>query len=472
MGFKLISKDKLNEKHTHSEQIDSSFKAKDEFLYYRGVKIAKCKFPSIFKEKKLFVIKEDIVETYRYDDSLNMFKYDVDQGVLRVFDEENNVLKIFTFDKISETNDGILLKGNRTLYLKNSGEEEEIDQDFDTDDTLLGYSAIPFVLYSKREVKFASDKETPNHKIDLPHNILKPEIFIEDHVYTIKDKQEEKDCLFSQIPNDECFLVKKTSKERVFNKLGRLLLYINGVFLCEKSVVINSIIMISKFTIEDRTIEIIVTNRHIFMMYEDFISYKEHSDIIYHIGRETSQHLVPVAYTIDGKIDLNELYLTLSLFTELPKVSEGLEKFLFDLFIFTNLSDKFISKIIKLAGLETVLCNIYRLVDDKNKRIIDKFILKESLIDISNIKKILIFHQHLIPDYIKRCVEEQKEYEIEDLIEHYKDSTILKTIALELMNYNCFYLFTLCYPDYEEYFDLDILKIEKYNLMSQRNRKA
>ncbi|EOB15514.1 hypothetical protein NBO_2g0006 [Nosema bombycis CQ1] len=178
---------------------------------------------------------------------------------------------------------------------------------------------------------------------------------------------------------------------------------------------------------------------------------------------------------------MDKMYFTLSLFTDLPIFfNENLEFFIFDLFIYTNLGFDFLNKIYKEKGwsseFESILCDIYRLVDDKNKKLIYNFIenhLRDynDLMNLNNLKKIIIFHPDLIPNYILRCINEFKEFEIEELIEHCENSEIIKMISKELLRNNCVYLFTLCCPEYEKYFDKDLLKIEKYNLISQRNRK-
>lgn len=471
MIFKMVSKEVRRSEYSNS--LDN-FTAKDGFLYYRGVKIGKCRYTSIFSNNKLIIEKDNIIETYELQIRTDLTKYDIHEGLLRVFDDEDNLLKIYTFDRIREINDGIILQGNRTILLKSYNEEVEMNSSFELSEAVVGCLPGVYTLHVKRSVSYVPS----SYNIDLKNNILHPEIIILDNLYSVKDQQQEiKNHLFSQLDKEDGFLVIKSTEEVVYNRTGCLILFLNGVYLCRDLLPIKSIIMTSCFNIKDKILIVAITTTHIFMIYDKLISYKYHSEIIYRISSDQDENLIPVVYTLNGTIPLHDLYLTLTLFSDLPIGDEGLQSFLFDLFIFTDLADKLIGKIFDESNLEieTVLCNIYRLVDDKCKRIIDKYILVRPLEDISNLKKIIIFHPEYIPEYIKRCIKEQKEYEIEVLIEHYKDTQFIKTIAYELLRFNCFYLFTQCHPEYERYFDeaefdKSILKVEKYNSMSQKNR--
>ncbi|CAD25645.1 hypothetical protein [Encephalitozoon cuniculi GB-M1] len=171
-------------------------------------------------------------------------------------------------------------------------------------------------------------------------------------------------------------------------------------------------------------------------------------------------------------VDVSDLYLTLRLFTDIPVEVEAVEKieeYLFKLFVFTDRGGRLVEWLVE-SGMdrqkEMILCRLYRKVDDKGKRVLERWM--QGIQSLDALKLIIIYFPEKLERYIKMCIEEKREFEIEEVVEHYQGSDKIEEICLVLLKNSCLHLFSLCMPEYKGRFG-DVALVERYNMESQRN---
>lgn len=95
-------------------------------------------------------------------------------------------------------------------------------------------------------------------------------------------------------------------------------------------------------------------------------------------------------------------------------------------------------------GIETLYCNIYRRLDDNNRKYLCKFNIQ--IQDVKNLYKIILHSPDLLPRFIDLAINQKREYFITELISFYKKQnfkTHLEQIKRLLLINNHFYLFSL-----------------------------
>jgi hypothetical protein len=227
-------------------------------------------------------------------------------------------------------------------------------------------------------------------------------------------------------------------------------------------------------TVNGALLLLAATKSRIFMEYGGICAHKPYVGHVYEIDMDVYK-----IHLLDSTMSLHDLYLTLYMRTGLPAPSDvsEVEAFLFRLFLFTDHGMELASKLYRdwnIAGeetrssLELVLYRLYRKVDDRGKRVLSQII--SGISGMRHMKAVIIYFPEKLEDYLNYCIDESMEYEIEEIIEHYRGSSHLSAVAEVLLHRNCFYLFCLCRPEFCGRFKL-IAEVEKYNIKTQRGMR-
>lgn len=216
----------------------------------------------------------------------------------------------------------------------------------------------------------------------------------------------------------------------------------------------------------DKTVVVMTSTEMVYMECDGYVASKPHREDIYEVDMDRYEVL-----GLSSTIDVFELYLALQMFVDLPvdlRMEEKVERFLFRVFVFSSHGGALVSRLV-LCGdrrMEMILCRLYRKVDDRGKRELQGWIGDVRGVDA--LKLIVIYFPQRMEEYIDLCIMERREYEIEELIEHYRGTDMVEKMAQMLLMRNCLYLFCLCRPEYRTRFE-NIVTVERYNTRSQRN---
>lgn len=236
--------------------------------------------------------------------------------------------------------------------------------------------------------------------------------------------------------------------------------------LVRKGMIVPDPIRVHRKNVGGRDLLLITTIDMIYVEYDGYVASKPHNIDIYEIDMNSYE-----AVGLSSSLDIFDLYLTLQIFVNLPVelgARDRMEKYLFRLFVFSDVGAVLLERLMSSCAneMEMVLCRLYRKVDDKGKKKMSRWM--GNIRSQEALKLIIIYFPHEIERYIQLCISEEKEYEIEELIEHYKGTELLEKVAVILLNNNCFYLFCICKPEYEARFE-SLTLVEKYNMKTQRN---
>ncbi|AFN83358.1 hypothetical protein EROM_071070 [Encephalitozoon romaleae SJ-2008] len=254
-------------------------------------------------------------------------------------------------------------------------------------------------------------------------------------------------------------------EKKLYKRNGEVILQIQDIFV-RKCVEISNPMRVWSKAMGDGMVVIVVTSGIVYMEYGGYVSSKPCCKGIY--GMDGCRLLGLSSWT-----DISDLYLTLRLFTDIQvdlRALERIEEYLFKLFVFTSKGEWMVKWLLK-SGMdkekEMILCRLYRKVDDKGKRKLNPWM--ERIISLDALKLVIIYFPEEMERYIRMCIEEKREYEIEEIIEHYRGSEMIERICQILLRNNCLYLFSLCMPEYVGKFG-DVALVEKYNMESQKNK--
>jgi hypothetical protein len=257
-----------------------------------------------------------------------------------------------------------------------------------------------------------------------------------------------------------------------------LILSVQGVRLCTTPSILCPLVVGAK-VVGGKVLLLAVTGDRIFMEYEGLCAYKSYSGHVYEADLDAC-----VVHLLDSVIDLHDLYLTLCLRTHLPipfNIPE-IEAFLFRLFLFTGYGMEFIDRLRgdweasrlascgggdRCSSLDLILYRLYRKVDDRGKRMLHPLV--SGINNLQHMKTVIIYFPDKLEEYLNYCIDSRMEYEIEDIIEHYRGSSSIEAISEVLLRRNCFHLFCMCRPEFYGRFKI-IAEVERHNSRTQRNK--
>ncbi|ADM11871.1 uncharacterized protein Eint_071080 [Encephalitozoon intestinalis ATCC 50506] len=253
-------------------------------------------------------------------------------------------------------------------------------------------------------------------------------------------------------------------KKETYRESGEEILRIQDIVVRKKTVVRNPLRVWSKVLMNE-VVSIVVTEDMVYVECGGYISLKPCCGGIYDMD---GCRLLGLS----SWENISDLYLTLLLFTDIAVENlelERIEEYLFKLFVFTEEGERLVKWLME-SGMdekkEMIVCKLYRKIDDRGKRKIEGWVRRVKNLDA--LKLVIIYFPEEMERYIRMCIEEKREYEIEEVIEHYRGSEMMKEISRVLLQNNCFYLFSQCMPEYEGSFG-DVVLVEKYNMESQKN---
>lgn len=219
-----------------------------------------------------------------------------------------------------------------------------------------------------------------------------------------------------------------------------------------------------------RLLMMVVERNAVHMEYDGFAASKPCSADVYGVDMERWELL-----TLCSRADAFDLYMSLQIFTDLPvdlSMQGKVEAFLFRLFVFSD-QGRVLAEKLEHGGrderMEGILCRLYRKVDDCGKRDLDALV--RNIRSIDALRLVVIYFPCEVERYIDLCIQENREYELEELVEHYRGSEMLESVSRMLLERNCFHLFCLCRPEYRVQLE-DVVLVEKYNTRSQRNLRT
>lgn len=227
---------------------------------------------------------------------------------------------------------------------------------------------------------------------------------------------------------------------------------------------ISNVEKVHKEMINGSNCLVLVSETMVYLLYKDYVAVKQLRGIFYDLDMDKFQ-----LFLLESSKSYYDLYLAVCMFLDISIKIENtdiLEKFLFELFLFTDRGEQLIQRLEKSLEYHKIIYNLFRMVDDHNKEILQKYV--EIIEDVDLLKIILIYFPKEIDTFIKICIRDGREFEIEELIEHYRGTEIMDNFAFSLLENNCFYLFSLCKPEYAKEFS-DIIEVEKCNTKAQKN---
>ncbi|KAG5859200.1 hypothetical protein KMI_08g13370 [Encephalitozoon hellem] len=253
--------------------------------------------------------------------------------------------------------------------------------------------------------------------------------------------------------------------KKIYRENGKTVLKVQNILVRKCAEILSPTKVWSK-AMGDEMAMIAVTSSTVYVEYGGYICSKPCFKGIY--GMDGCKLL-----GLSSWVDISDLYLTLRLFTDIEidsRVMERIEEYLFKLFVFTDRGEWMVRWLLE-SGMsrekEMVICRLYRKVDDEGKGKLRPWIERISSLDA--LKLVIIYFPEEMERYIKMCIEEEREYEIEEIIEHYRGSGMIEEICKILLRKNCLYLFSLCMREHEGEFG-NVALVERYNMESQRNK--
>ncbi|KHN69373.1 hypothetical protein M896_081090 [Ordospora colligata OC4] len=242
-------------------------------------------------------------------------------------------------------------------------------------------------------------------------------------------------------------------------------------------------IMVRSKIVAKQVLMMVLTADVVYMEYSGRISSKAYDDTVYDIDIDAYELL-----TLDNNMDLFDLYIAIFMQYDIEAcvdpneclndennamnihLQAKIEKYLFEEFVLGSMGDRMVAGMVRKYGkhgMEIILCRLYRKVDDSGKQMLEQWVRDVHALDA--LKLIVIYFPMEIERYIQMCIDEHREYEINDLIEHYRGSDMMDVLASILLEKNCLYHFCMCRPEYSTMFG-DFTLVEKYNIQAQRNR--
>lgn len=253
--------------------------------------------------------------------------------------------------------------------------------------------------------------------------------------------------------------------ERVYARDSEVVLRMQEISV-RRDVGIYDPIRVCGRAMRDGVVVVVVTMDAIYMEYGGYVSSKPCGKGMYDVDVDEWR-----VVGIFSHMDICDLYLTLRLFTDIEvdgRAIRGIEEYLFRLFVFTDRGEEMVKWLV-CDGIdkekEMVLCRLYRKVDEEGKRKLEALVRGVRSLDA--LRLVIIYFPDEMERYISMCIEERREYEIPEVIEHYRGSDMVDRISLALVRRNCFHLLGMCMAKYEGRFG-DVALVEKYNMESQR----
>ncbi len=467
-----------------------NFTNKGEIMYCEKTdfNIKKNKVFKEFDEKINIVSKSNNKENTINDVSYNRINNNNNNNISKIDTGNNNISKIDN-NNLNETNTGnnnISKIDNNNISKRNTGNNNisKIDNN-NLNETNTGNNNISKIdnnNISKIDNNNISKTNTGNNNLNETNsnNILNENVEKIDSSYHFGP-------FLNYIYN--YLIVESLSVKKIYNKESQWILQINDIYVYKKTALIANINYAENFYIYEIDFEknlilkcsatILLCDDSIFILYKDFIIKK-------YIGRGYFKILTYrfVVHNYLKECSYYDLVLTLSLFIDIKIFySDKIEDFLFKLILFKIPIERFIEIIKKNEcckhkldfsdvfsessnsnlKLSTILCRIYRQVDDNGKALLDKYLNIKTL-HADDLYYLIIYKLDYIDYFIKKCIEQKRLFYLKELIPFFKKIKKVKQLKLLFLKNNLL-IFHYKYFDHLCLLENEEILAEKYKYL-------
>lgn len=268
------------------------------------------------------------------------------------------------------------------------------------------------------------------------------------------------------------------------------LIDIENFLIYKKKCKITNLIFFDSY----KNFKLAITPENVFLIYKNLIICKKEENVI---GASLKKQEIFTFQEFLSGNDFSEFYFLLGMYFEFAfKIEENkiyvevfkpgtvppfrlkkIENIVIQLILskYHNFIEPFLTELFSTKSKETesFYVNLYRRLDDKNRKYLEKFNYK--ILNIENLYKIILFLPDMIEYFVKLAIEQEKEYFICELLNFYKKQNFseqLKELEMILLKNNEFYLFSLCSEENKSKLESisEILAVEKSMIRGQYNR--
>ncbi len=252
---------------------------------------------------------------------------------------------------------------------------------------------------------------------------------------------------------------------------GKVVLYdsdsecidLNEIQIFKGKAKIENIVDISHFYFDEKVILIVLTDSAVFMICEDIVIKKKVTGLFYIVPTRMVIHNFFTEETISDMLSYFNIYFPSK------KLSKGAEKEIANFTFLVQTEDKqkylvsWVNFMNNLKQHQDILCRAYRLIDEKGKREISKFI-DFKLLNAHNLYLTIFYNLDYLELLVEKCINEQKIFLLKDLYDNLKGRGEERKLLYFLLKKNI--LFERV-AGYEDVYEMQMMEVDSQRAINK-----